>query len=110
MSDLCVDCGADAEIYVSGLPVCLKCTQVRDVKTYVTDAYLVQSLQDARKEYRLAIEEIRNAKELRQDLEISNRHGSTAGLKASERFRIAQDALHEAIDQFLKRGKAVSGN
>jgi hypothetical protein len=104
MKDKCTDCGAEAEIYISGTPICLICAEVRDAGN-LPNLTVMESLNSSRAKYRLALADLKAARILLEDLQ--NRDGTEAFRQAMNRFTVAHEAYLKAATSFVQDARSL---
>jgi hypothetical protein len=105
MDEKCVDCGADAEIYDHGTPLCLLCTNVRDARATVSDQNVFEAVREARHGYRLAMDALRKSLDLMRDVDPGNPDGHLSLSQAKDRLSHAKTIYEQAVGRLVERSR-----
>ena len=104
-ADQCADCGAKAEIYDNGVPLCLLCSDVRDAAAVLRHQAVFEDVRAARQEYRQAGDDLREAHRLLKDLDPANPDGTDALRKATARFAKAHQSYRRSVELMIQQAR-----
>ena len=101
----CRACGAETDLHFGGVPVCLACADIAQVKKIQELAEVNLKLTAAREEYRKALDLQRKADEMRKNLPLGHPDGLAALNNANQQLSSASERYNSAIREFLDFGR-----
>ena len=96
----CVHCGAETDLFVSNVPICVNCDSIPGKTTDLLTAEV--RLNTARAKWRAAKVELAKAEEIRASLALGHPDGTRALKNANTELSKAAAEFNEALSEYSK--------